>query len=479
MSNKSSREKGFTLVELLAVIVILAIILVIAVPKIMSVIEDSKKATLESTVKMIASSAEKAKVQNTVLGKTDKITCDSVAKINKEDYASCSIEFEGDTAKVTIIGSGKFEGLNVCGGTKTSANAKKEECTLTCKSNEVYVVEKLRTDPYLYEAGDSDSCISYLKNNVVTLWPYLTEEEVTNMCTDEAKTTDFDELISMLVAYDRVTESDLIKNDIIKTTVIEKCVPTTTESCFDFDSETGTILEYYLNEDDDPYKPECPKDVVIPSKIDGTKVTILGVGMATKSPGTDDWFSGFTGIGLTSLIIQDGVEEIGVNAFFDNEIVNLKLPDSLKIVDDRAFALNNIQSIKLPQSITTINWSAFAENKIAGELDLSVYTKLTTIDKNAFDGNKITNLILPANIESIGDSAFRNNRLTSVKLAESITSIGSRAFYKSNTSNLNLTTIINPSGKSFDWYMITGQGSSSTCTFAAGTCGTVTIKASS
>ena len=61
LKNKKIKMKGFTLVELLAVIVILAIILVIAVPKIMSVIEDAKKATLESTVKMIATEAEKAK----------------------------------------------------------------------------------------------------------------------------------------------------------------------------------------------------------------------------------------------------------------------------------------------------------------------------------------------------------------------------------------------------------------------------------
>ena len=91
--NKKGKKKGFTLVELLAVIVILAIILVIAVPQIMSVIEDSKKATLESTAKMIASAAEKQKVQNTVLGNNEEITCDSVAKINKLDYASCNIDF--------------------------------------------------------------------------------------------------------------------------------------------------------------------------------------------------------------------------------------------------------------------------------------------------------------------------------------------------------------------------------------------------
>jgi len=122
-------KKGFTLVELLAVIVILAIILVIAVPKVMSIIEDAKMGTLESTAKMIASQAEKQKVQNTVLGNETAITCESITNINKEDYPSCNIEFDGNTAKVTIVGGGKFEGLNVCGGTKTESTAQKEVCS--------------------------------------------------------------------------------------------------------------------------------------------------------------------------------------------------------------------------------------------------------------------------------------------------------------------------------------------------------------
>ena len=125
---KKKNKNAFTLVELLAVIVILAIILVIAVPKVMSVIEDAKKATLESTVKMIASQAEKQKVQNTVLGNEETITCKNITNINDVDYASCEIDFEDNTAKVTIIGSGKFEGLYVCNGTKTEATATNEEC---------------------------------------------------------------------------------------------------------------------------------------------------------------------------------------------------------------------------------------------------------------------------------------------------------------------------------------------------------------
>ena len=54
---KMKKKNGFTLVELLAVIVILAIILVIAVPKITDTIKNSKKASFESSAKTIAAQA--------------------------------------------------------------------------------------------------------------------------------------------------------------------------------------------------------------------------------------------------------------------------------------------------------------------------------------------------------------------------------------------------------------------------------------
>jgi len=376
---------GFTLVELLAVIVILAIILVIAVPKIMDVIIDSKKATLESTAKMIASSAEKALVQNTILGKTDKITCDSVAELNDVDYESCSITFEDDTAKVTIAGSGKFKGLNVCGGDKTSAVATDEECPLVCKSNEVEVVEYTATTPY--EVKNYDSCMSYMRpkivnemGNSVDILESLCSSNVTFDMT-------FEQSIDQLLNYGHYTEEELVINNVIKGTSTKKCVPTSPAECFDFDAETGTIVEYYQYENNEESQPACPKDVVIPSKIDGVDVKILGGNMATNAPGFGGFISGMGGVGLTSVIIQDGIEEVGAFAFF---------------------------------------------------------------------GNKLTDVMLPRTVEYIGESAFE---------------------IWDTASNPNLTTIINPSGKRFDWSAIIRQGDYNSCTFATGTCANVTIKA--
>ena len=115
-------KSGFTLIELLAVIAILAIILVISIPKILDVIETSKINALKNAVKLIADSAEKKYTENEAFGEENEITCDSVSKLNKEDYNKCTIIFdENGIAKVSILGRGKFKGLKVIEATKTNA----------------------------------------------------------------------------------------------------------------------------------------------------------------------------------------------------------------------------------------------------------------------------------------------------------------------------------------------------------------------
>ena len=117
------KKNGFTLVELLAVIVILAIILVIAVPKITDTIKNSKIASFESSAKTIAAQAEKKKMEKEILEDTGSISCSDIVKLNDTDYGNCSITFDGNTAKVSLVGKGKFEGLSVINGTKDNATA--------------------------------------------------------------------------------------------------------------------------------------------------------------------------------------------------------------------------------------------------------------------------------------------------------------------------------------------------------------------
>ena len=128
------KKNAFTLIELLAVIVILAVILVISIPRILDVIETSKKDSFKSTAQLIADSAEKKYVENKLNNIDEEITCENVSKLSKEDYESCKITFDNEgNAKVTIEGKGKFKDLAICNGTKTSV-----ELSDTCSTDAKY-----------------------------------------------------------------------------------------------------------------------------------------------------------------------------------------------------------------------------------------------------------------------------------------------------------------------------------------------------
>ena len=121
------KKKGFTLVELLAVIVILAVILVIAVPQIMSVIESARKGSIESTAKLIAEGAEREYTNRKILGKDTNIECSDVSSMNSNDYGSCVITFDNaGKATVKVTGKGKFEGYT-CKGNSTNMECVKGE----------------------------------------------------------------------------------------------------------------------------------------------------------------------------------------------------------------------------------------------------------------------------------------------------------------------------------------------------------------
>ena len=164
------KRNAFTLIELLAVIVILAVILVISIPKILDVIETSKINALKNAVKLIADSAEKKYTENEAFGEENEITCDSVSKLNKEDYSKCSIVFdENGIAKVSIVGKGKFDELAVINGTRISAEVIQLELPEYGEAKtfieNIYNDEVLRIANDLKKDNTSDQNIRYYGSN--------------------------------------------------------------------------------------------------------------------------------------------------------------------------------------------------------------------------------------------------------------------------------------------------------------------------
>jgi type IV pilus assembly protein PilA len=111
------KNKGFTLVELLAVIVILAIILAIAVPSISNMINSTTRSTLESSAKLVLKGIEYKKMENDsfVPSSINETNVESELNIDDSNYQSLTVKEINGVTYVTIVGKNKWNKLTVSG----------------------------------------------------------------------------------------------------------------------------------------------------------------------------------------------------------------------------------------------------------------------------------------------------------------------------------------------------------------------------
>ena len=119
-------EKGFTLVELLAVIVILGVILVIAVPQVMNVIKNSKDDAWDDSVSLIKRAIElKTSISN------NSTSLSRLCKSNETDTTE-AFKTITDVGEIKISCTSSSPYTFVLRGTDKYKNKTK---TLTCTSN--------------------------------------------------------------------------------------------------------------------------------------------------------------------------------------------------------------------------------------------------------------------------------------------------------------------------------------------------------
>lgn len=110
-------KKGFTLVELLAVIVILAIILAIAVPTISSLIQDAKEKAMAANAKMVIKAIDYKLLQDTTFDVTTLTAAnvESLLGVDAENIETLSVSLVSGKPSVSITGTGQWEGLSASG----------------------------------------------------------------------------------------------------------------------------------------------------------------------------------------------------------------------------------------------------------------------------------------------------------------------------------------------------------------------------
>ena len=359
------KKEGFTLVELLAVIVILAVILVIAVPQIMSVIESARKGSIESTAKLIAEGAEREYTNRKILGKDTNIECSDVSSMNSNDYGTCVITFDNaGKATVKVTGKGKFEGYT-CNGNSTNMECVKGEIPGSTETAAQYfayseVEGGVAITGYLAVSDvindvivkDKDKCVSYFLSPIEN--PSDTQKENANtICSGGA--------VNGMTLKDGVQQGEMPSSEYEK---------------------AGLEVTY---------KNGGGTDVVIPSEINGKKVVAIadyafttnGITPTTinntkkvsasylynnRNVGTVRKLNiSVDGLGITSVVIPNTVTRIGYDAFYGNKLTTIVIPSSVTSIGSYAFAGNQLTKIIFPSTPLTIGCGAFADNPITND----------------------------------------------------------------------------------------------------------------
>ena len=97
------KRKGFTLVELLAVIAILAILTVIAVPNVLKMYNNSKKNAF------IVQARKTANVSQDYLTTSKKTSFDCNDLLTGQKFKDCSVSVKDKKVTVDVLGSGAYE----------------------------------------------------------------------------------------------------------------------------------------------------------------------------------------------------------------------------------------------------------------------------------------------------------------------------------------------------------------------------------
>ena len=147
-----NKNKGFTLIELLAVIVILAILMVIAVPKILNVIENSKKSAAESSIKLVKDAIKTQVTSGSMMGTNFTSDESGCYTFNFDDQTSGNAKELQLKNKENITGTIKYCNGNFTNNTLVFDG--QDMKTIVCKRATKLHTEKCKqTDSTYYCSG--------------------------------------------------------------------------------------------------------------------------------------------------------------------------------------------------------------------------------------------------------------------------------------------------------------------------------------
>ena len=155
-----------------------------------------------------------------------------------------------------------------------------------------------------------------------------------------------------------------------------------------------------------------------------------------------DAFDGCTG--LKNLTLNEGVTEIGKNAFHDTGLIALTIPTTVTKIGECAFNTCDVTTVTIPATVTTLGRSVFANcTKLT-----SATVNTTAVSDELFIGcTKLATVVLADTVASVGEDAFDGCPVTTLTYpiaAHSALFASTTKFVKGNleTVTINGTTAI-------------------------------------
>ncbi|GAB0169933.1 hypothetical protein LSPCS325_33700 [Lysinibacillus sp. CTST325] len=172
---------------------------------------------------------------------------------------------------------------------------------------------------------------------------------------------------------------------------------------------------------------QTPQDVVIPDMIEDLPVIEIANNAFSKK------------VNFTSVTIPSSVKKIEYSAFRDTQLASVEFltPSNLTTIEKDAFSHNKLTNVTIPPSVTTIGNSAFAHNKLT---NVTIPSSVTKIGEFAFYNNKLEGVEIPSSVTKIGRYAFRDNQLTSVTIPSNVTTIGEFAFAYNQLESVEISS---------------------------------------
>src|SRR5574344_250941 len=165
---------------------------------------------------------------------------------------------------------------------------------------------------------------------------------------------------------------------------------------------------------------------------------------------TDNSLGLFMGNKISSLTIEDGVTAIGDTDFAFNNIKSVTIPSSVTTIGDGSFGYNKLTDITIPSSVTSIGGAAFNCNDVPVDKAI-IYARntdgtenKTTIVSYAHTGGTVT---VPTTVTTLSAQSFSAVGLTSITIPSSVTSIGAGALANNSLTSVTIPNSVTSIGE--------------------------------